>query len=61
MDNKDIYYCYSLKLYHFLRAFGEKCKSSKVNSLTQKRYWLFNKSKRLDDIIALYNETKHKI
>jgi hypothetical protein len=61
MNNKDIYYCYSLKLYHFLRAFGERCISSKVNSKTRKRYWLFNKSERLDKIITLYNELKHKV
>jgi len=61
MGNNDNFYCYSLHLYHFLRAFGEKCKASKEHSLTGNRYWVFAKSERLDKIIILYNEVKHKV
>ena len=58
MDN--VFYCYSIKLFHFISAFGEQCYASKINELTNKRYWVFKKSKRLDDIIHFYNEIKHK-
>lgn len=55
------FFCYSLRLYHFLSAFGEKCSASKVNSVSHKRYWVFEKSNRLDTLINLYNELKFKI
>lgn len=61
MENNDIYYCYSFRLFHFLSAFGEKCLSSDINRQSKKRFWTFKKSDRLDEIICLYNEVKHKI
>lgn len=61
MKNNSNYYCYSLKLFHFLSAFGEKCYISKINSLSGNRYWVFRKSERLDNIIKLYNDVKYKI
>lgn len=61
MENNVNFYCYSLRLYHFLSAFGEVCYISKINSTSQNRYWVFRKSERLDNIIKLYNEVKHKI
>lgn len=57
----EYYYCYSLRLFHFLSAFSEKCYASKINSVSKTRYWVFKKSERLDKIIELYNKTKHKI
>lgn len=61
MENNVNFYCYSLKLFHFLSAFGEKCYVSKINSVSNARYWIFKKSERVDRIITLYNEVKHKI
>lgn len=55
------YYCYSLRLFHFLSAFGEKCMASKINAVSGSRYWVFTKSERLDKIIILYNQVKHNI
>lgn len=55
------YYCYSLRQFHFISAFGERCYTSKINSVSNNRYWIFKKSSRLDKIIQLYNECKHKI
>jgi hypothetical protein len=49
-----------MRLYHFLTAFGEKCHTSKVNSNSGHRYWIFSKSERLDKLIAVYGEMKHK-
>lgn len=60
MHNCDNFFCYSLRLFHYLSAFGETCKVSKINGNSGNRYWVFQKSKRLDDIIASYNEIKHK-
>lgn len=57
-ENK-IFYCYSFRLFHYLVAFGEKCYASKINSNSGKRYWVFYKSKRLDNIIESYNKMKY--
>ena len=60
MEVNNYFYCYSLKLFHYISAFGIKCYGSKINSLSGKRYWVFKKSQKLDDIITSYNEVKHK-
>ena len=61
MENKENFYCYSLRLFHFISAFGETCYASKINAISGKRYWVFKKSTRLDDIIKSYNQLKHNI
>ena len=60
MDNSVNFYCYSLKLFHFLSAFSEKCYISKINKVSNTRYWVFRKSERLDNLIDLYNDVKHR-
>lgn len=55
------YFCYSYKLFHFLCAFGEKCKMTRIHDRTGYRFWVFPKSERLDEIIRLYNKVKHEI
>ena len=60
MENKENFYCYSLKLFHYISAFGEKCYTSRINTVSGKRYWVFKKSNRLDEIINSYNAVKHK-
>ncbi len=59
MEENENYYCYSFRLYHFLRAFSEKCMDSQIHQKTQRRYWVFHKSERLDRLIAAYNSMKH--
>ncbi len=58
--NKDKFYCYSLRLYHFICSFGGKYESSGINHITRNRYWVFKKSEELDRIIEFYNSVKHK-
>lgn len=53
------FYCYSLRLYHFICAFNGKCKGSSVNKVSGNRYWTFEKSAELDEVIILYNQLKH--
>lgn len=60
MDEKNRFYCYSFRLYHFMMAFNEKCQESKIHDKTHRRYWIFEKSERLDRIIAAYTEMKHQ-
>lgn len=58
--NSDCFFCYSLRLFHFLSAFGEKCATSKIHPVSGCRYWIFTKSTRLDELIKFWNEVKHK-
>ena len=57
----DKFYCYSNRLSFFIRSFGIKYIDVGINVKTKTRYYLFEKSKKLDDIISLYNEVKHRI
>lgn len=59
MNNK--FYCYSSKLSFFIRAFGIRYIDIGVNTKTNTKYFLFDKSEKLDRIIALYNDVKHTI
>lgn len=55
------FYCYSDRLFHFIKAFSIDYISIGVNKNTNNKYYVFLKSKRLDDIINLYNDVKHSI
>ena len=59
MQNTENFYCYSLRLFHYLNAFDEKCSASRISKTSGNRYWVFKKSDRLDKIIQSYNATKH--
>lgn len=59
MNKENIFYCYSLRLFHYISAFDEKCYGSKINSQSKNRYWMFKKSARLDKIIESYNSVKY--
>lgn len=59
MDN-NLFYCYSLRLKYFLKAMGLIYISSGINKNTNIKYCVFEKSKKLDDLIALWNGIKHK-
>ena len=56
----DVYYCYSKKLCLFLRSMNESYIASDTNKKSNTKYWVFNKCKRLDSLIAVWNEIKHK-
>ncbi len=59
MNNK--FYCYSSKMSHFIRAFDIKYLEVGFNAKSGARYHVFEKSKRLDKVISLYNSVKHTI
>ena len=44
----------------FLMALKFKYVSVGVNNNTNKKYWVYNKSDKLDSAIELYNSVKHK-
>lgn len=55
------FYCYSSKMSHFIRAFGIKYLTIGFNSKSGTKYYIFEKSNRLDKIIQLYNSVKYSI
>lgn len=57
----NLYYCYSKRLFHFIKSFGIDYVFVSVNRNTNTRYYAFKKSEELDKIIILYNEVKHLI
>lgn len=59
MKNSD-YFCYSTRLYHFLVSMKFRYMSVRVNKNTNKKYWTFQKSEKLDSAIELYNSFKHR-
>lgn len=54
------FYCYSNRLSYFLMSLKFRYVSVGVNKNTNKKYWVFEKSQKLDDAISLYNSVKHK-
>lgn len=60
MEEKNNFFCYSLRLFYFLRSFDQKCYGSKINKVSNNRYWVFKKSQKLDEIIEFYREVKYK-
>ena len=55
------FYCYSNKLSYFIRTFGIKYLDIGINPNTNTKYYMFEKSDRLDKVIKLYNKIKHSI
>ena len=60
MNENNCYYCYSTRLYHFLVSMKFRYMSVGINKNTNKKYWTFDKSEKLDSAIELYNSIKHK-
>ena len=56
----NIFYCYSKRMRYFLMAMNEKYISFGTNKNTNTHFWTFEKSERLDELIALWNEIKNK-
>lgn len=57
----DKFYCYSKRMRCFIMSLGLKYIGCGVNKNTNAKYYIFEKSERLDKIIDLYNSIKHSI
>lgn len=55
------FYCYSKRMFHFIQAFNISYLNSGINHNTGVKYYVFEKSQKLDDIIKLYNKVKYSI
>lgn len=56
----ELFYCYSKRMAYFIRSYNIKYVNVGINKRTNTKYYVFPKSKRLDEIIAFYNEVKYK-
>ena len=54
------FYCYSKRMYHFLSFLGFRYSSIGVNKTTNQRYWVYEKSQKLDYAIETYNSLKYQ-
>lgn len=57
----DKFYCYSTKLLYFIKSFGISYISTGFNPSSHNKFYVFPKSEKLDQVIALYNEVKHSL
>lgn len=57
----NLFFCYSKRMAHFIRAFNIKYDNVRVNQKTNINYYVFKKSERLDKVIELYNKVKYLI
>lgn len=57
--NSSKFYCYSTRLSYFLRSFNLKYQSIGINQNSNTKYYVFEKSEKLDQVIQLYNKVKH--
>ena len=55
------FYCYSSRMAHFIRAFDIKYLDIGVNKNSNTKYYIFDKSEKLDKVIELYNKVKHLV
>lgn len=55
------FYCYSSRMAHFIRAFDIKYIDIGVNRNSNTKYYIFDKSEKLDKVIELYNKVKHLV
>ena len=57
--NDDLFYCYSNRLHGWLKALHFSYIEEGVNENTNKNYWTYVKSPKLDSAILLYNSLKY--
>ena len=58
MDRK-YFYCYSYNLKTFLCENGLRYITNSVNSNTQKKFWLFERTEQLCGLLDVWRERKH--
>ena len=56
----ELFYCYSDRLFCWLKALRFRYEHRGLNPNTNKTFWVYAKSAKLDEAIELYNATKHK-
>lgn len=58
MQENNLFYCYSFRLAYFIKSQGMNYINKGKNRNNGLTYYVFNKSKELDEIIILWNKLK---
>jgi len=56
--NKELFYCYSVKMKDFIKSMGIYYISKGIHPKTNRVYFIFNKSIQLDEAIIMWNKIK---
>ena len=57
---EDLFFCYSLNLFHVLKANGFYYLIRDKNPSTDKVYWVFKRTPELLDLLTIYTNNKNK-
>lgn len=59
MRNERYYYCYSYPLKAFIMDHGIRYVLKATHNESQKRYWVFERTKNLDELLTEWQSRKH--
>lgn len=57
-NKKDLFYCYSINLFHFLKANGFFYLAKGLNENTNRNYWVFLRTHEFGEALASWDEYK---
>lgn len=57
---EDLFYCYSINLFHFLKANGFYYLYRGLNTNTNKNYWIFERSPMFLEALTIFTNNKKK-
>lgn len=55
---KDVYYCYSIKVFHFLKTNGFYYIYKDKHHTTGKYFWVFERNEKLDEALTEYSKVR---
>lgn len=58
LKKKDMFYCYSINLFHFLKASGFFYLAKGFNENTDKNYWVFQRTPEFLDTLTKWDQFK---
>jgi len=58
IENKKLYTCYSINLFHFLKANGFYYLFKEFNEATNKYYWVFEKTPELRKALSIWSKQR---
>lgn len=59
-NTQNLFYCYSNRLYQYLKLFGFEIQTSGKNLESGNQYWSFERSEDLDFALKKWNELKNR-
>lgn len=60
LNQKDLFYCYSINLFHYLKVNGFYYLYRGYNPRTQKNYWIFEKTPEFLEALTEFTNNKKK-